>query len=64
MKKLLVLMALAQVFTAGTAHGRAMKLQKDQFSARSYFVQSRTQYEALSTFEPPIGQFPWKYSDV
>jgi hypothetical protein len=54
MKKLLVLAALPQVFTAGTAHGRAIKLQKDQFSARSYFVQSRSPYEALSIFEPPI----------
>ncbi|MGP0007969.1 MAG: hypothetical protein ACLPIG_04560 [Methylocella sp.] len=54
MKKLLVLAALAQVFAAGTAHGRAMNLQKDQFSARSYFVQSRPAYEALSTFPAPI----------
>ncbi len=54
MKKLLVPAALAQVFAAGTAHGLTMKLQKDQFSARSYFVQSRSPYEALSTFEPPI----------
>jgi hypothetical protein len=54
MKKLLVLVALAQVFAAGTAHGLAMKLQKDQFSARSYFAQSRSPYEALSISWLPI----------
>jgi hypothetical protein len=54
MKKLLVLPALAQVFAAGTAHGLAMNLQKDQFSARSHFVQGRPAFEAMSIFEPPI----------
>ncbi len=54
MKKLLVLAALAQVFAAGTAHGLAMKLRKDRFSARSYFVQGRSPYEALSIFRLPI----------
>jgi hypothetical protein len=48
MEKLLVLAASALVLTAGTAHGRAMKLQKDQFSARSHFSQSCPAYEALS----------------
>jgi hypothetical protein len=54
MKKLLVLAALAQVFAAGTAHGVAMKLQKDQFPARSLFAQSRPASNALSTFPAPI----------
>jgi hypothetical protein len=38
----------------GPAHGRAVKLQKDQFSAQFHFAQSRPVYEVLSISRLPI----------